>query len=449
MPAVTIQPASGPGAPSVSGVRVFLSYSHEDSRLAKKFVQYFELLAQSMRLDPRDVLFFDERRLVAGYEWEPTLLESIARADVFVFLVSADSLRANHYCMRMEVARAAQAGKPIVPVVLTRCPWEGQPIPGHPHGLTLGDLGALPRGPRQQIKPVRDWERADEAWDAVTTGLRAVLERVSPATPGGGGAPAPAAQEPDAGTGDVDLIPYLCDQQSAVRRFDGGLEAWDARALFVLVKGVYDDNPAQFWNRLRLANLSEFLDGGALGPDKPLPLPVLEAESGADLRRSLLYELSDALTGNRYRIKDTPALTAALQGMDGMIALLAMPTARSAPALRTALEALLGLIDEIADDGVRRRIIVAVTLEDEGLVERRMADEWDLHRFRGSLVVELDPLCAVTAQDARIWHVQHRIRERFRLDESGITDLFPTRDDALRLRHFHTGFQRLLGRRAR
>jgi hypothetical protein len=63
--------------------------------------------------------------------------------------------------------------------------------------------------------------------------------------------------------------------------------------------------------------------------------------------------------------------------------------------------------------------------------------------------VELDPLCAVTAQDARIWHVQHRIRERFRLDEGGITDLFPTMDDALRLRHFHTGFQRLLGRRAR
>jgi hypothetical protein len=448
MPAVTIQPASGPGAPSVSGVRVFVSYSHEDARLAKKFVQYFELLAQSMRLNPREVLFYDERRLMAGYAWEPTLLDGIAQADVFVFLVSANSLRGDHYCMRVEVARAAQAAIPIVPVILTRCPWEGQPIPGHPQGLTLGDLGALPRTPRQQIKPVTAWERADEAWDAVTTGLRAVLERVSPAAPGGG-APAPAAQEPDGGTGDVDLIPYLCDQQSAVRRFDGGLEAWDARALFVLVKGVYDDNPAQFWNRLRLANLSEFLDGGSLGPDKPLPLPVLEAESGADLRRSLLYELSDALTGNRYRIKDTPALTAALQGMDGMIALLAMPTARSAPALRAALEALLGLIDEIADDGVRRRIIVAVTLEDEGLVDRRMADEWDLHRFRGSLVVELDPLCAVTAQDARIWHVQHRIRERFRLDEGGITDLFPTMDDALRLRHFHTGFQRLLGRRAR
>lgn len=447
MPALTIQPASGPGAPSVAGVRVFVSYSHEDARLAKKFVQYFELLAQSLRLNPREVLFYDERRLTAGYAWEPTLMDGIAQAHVFVFLVSANSLRADHYCMRVEVARAAQAAIPIVPVVLTRCPWEGQPIPGHPQGLTLGDLGALPRTPRQQIKPVTAWERADEAWDAVTTGLRAVLERESPAASGGG--TAPAQEAPDAGTGDVDLIPYLCDQQSAASGFDGGLEKWDARALFVLVKGVYDDNPAQFWNRLRLAHLSEFLDGGSLGPDKPLPLPVLEAESGADLRRSLLYELSDALTGNRYRIKDAAALTAALQGMDGVIPLLAMPTARSAPALRAALEALLGLIDEIVDEDVRRRIVVAVTLEDEGLVARRLADEWDLHRFRGSLVVELDPLCAVTSQDAQIWHRQHHIRERFRLDESGITGLFPTRDDALRLRHFQTGFQRLLGRRAR
>ncbi|HEX9938825.1 MAG TPA: toll/interleukin-1 receptor domain-containing protein [Longimicrobium sp.] len=453
MPSVTIQPASGPGAPSISGVRVFLSYSHEDSRLARKFVQYFELLAQSLRLNARDVLFFDERRLLPGYAWEDTLLESIAEADLVVFLVSANSLQAEHYCMRMEIARAAAAGIPIVPVVLTKCPWEGQGIPGDPRGRLLGDLGALPRNSKNHIKPVTHWERPDEAWDAVATGLRALLEKVSPAA-AGGPPPSPAA-EPDAGVVDIDLIPYLCDQRSAVRRFDAGLEAWDARALVVLVKGVYDDNPAQFWNRLRLENLAEFLDidslrGASLAPDRPLPLPAMddEGESGAGLRRTLLHELSEALTGNRYRIKDVAALTAAMQGMDGVIALLAMPAARSAPALRATLEALLALIDEIPDEDVRRRTLVAVTLEDDALAARRLADEWDLHRFRGSLVVELDPLCAVTSQDARIWHVQHRIRDRFRLDEQRITGLFQ-KDDGLRLRHFESAFQRLLGHRGR
>jgi divalent metal cation (Fe/Co/Zn/Cd) transporter len=158
----------------------------------------------------------------------------------------------------------------------------------------------------------------------------------------------------------------------------------------------------------------------------------------------LLHEISDALTGNRYRIRDVAGLSAAMQGLDGVIALLAMPATGSASALKATLEALLGLIDQIPDDDVRRRILVAVTLEEEGLVARKLVDEWDLHRFRGSLVVELDPLCAVTSQDARIWHVQHRIRDRFRLDEQKITGLFP-KDGVLRLRRFESAFQRLLG----
>lgn len=452
MPSVTIQPASQQGAPASTGVRVFVSYSHEDSRLARKFLTYFDLLVQSMGLAPRDVLFVDERRLRAGYKWEEVLLAGIDEADLFVFLVSANSLQADRYCMHMEVPRAAAAGIPIVPVVLTQCPWGGQAIPGHPKGLTLGDLGALPRNAKQQIKPVTHWERADEAWDTVTTGLRPLLRKESPRAPGA--AQPPPSDEPGAGVVDAELIPYLCDQQSVVRRFDAGLEAWDARALVVLVKGVFDDNPPQFWNRLRLENLSEFLDndslrGAGLGPDKPLPLPAMDdAEVGAGLRRTLLYELSDALTGNRYRIKDVETLTAAMRGMDGVIALLAMPDGRSARALRASLEALLSLIDEIPDDDVRQRTIVAVGLEDPALAQSRLADEWDLHRFLGSLVVDLDPLCAVTSQDARNWHFKHRIRDRFHLDEERVTGLFEN-DGAIRLRHFQSAFQRLLGHRGR
>jgi hypothetical protein len=452
MPLPIIQPASGHGAAaSGAGVRVFLSYSHEDSHLVKGFVRHFELLAQSLGLAPREVLFHDERRLVSGGEYAETLLDAIDQASVFVLLVSSNSLRADRYCMRVEVARAAAAGIPIVPVVLTTCRWEEQRIPGHPRGLTFGDVGALPLNTRRQVRPVARWDSADDAWHAVTSGLLPHLERAAPG-------PAAVATAPTAptegGVVDIDLVPYLCDQRSAVRVFDRGLAAWDSRALVVLVKGVYDDNPAQFWNRLRLAHLSDFLEedslrGAGLSPDRPLPLPA-DDEPGSpdDARLVLLHELSDTLTGNRFRIRTVEALTTALRGMDGVIALLAMPAARSAAALRQTLEALLGLIGDIGDEAVRRRVVVAVALEDPALVDRRLAGVWELGRFAGTLVVELEPLCAVTAHDARIWHLEHRIRERFRVDEPGITGLFP-QGDGLRLRPFHSGFHRLLGPRAR
>jgi hypothetical protein len=451
MPLPLIQPARGSAVPSLAGLRVFLSYSHEDSRLVEGFVRHFELLAQSLGLNAHEVLFHDERRLLAGYEYTETLLDAVDQSSVFVFLVSSNSLRADRYCMRVEVARAAAAGIPIVPVVLTTCRWEEQRIPGHPRGITFGEVGALPRNARQKIRPVAKWERADDAWYAVTSGLLPHLEHASP--PAAAALPAQVAG-PEAGGVDIDLVPYLCDQRPAVRVFDHGLGAWDTRALVVLVKGVYDDNPAQFWNRLRLENLSDFLEvdslrGAGLSPDKPLPLPADDAPGSLnDGMQALLHELSDTLTGNRYRIRTVEALTTALQAMDGVIALLAMPAAPSADALRHTLEALLSLVGGIADESVRRRVVVAVTLEDPALLDRQLADEWDLGRFAGTLVVELEPLCAVTEKDARIWHVQHRIRERFRVDEQGITGLFSP-DERLRLRHFHSAFHRLLGRRAR
>ncbi|HEX6911489.1 MAG TPA: toll/interleukin-1 receptor domain-containing protein [Longimicrobium sp.] len=451
MPLPILQPASGPGAPSVAGVRVFLSYSHEDSRLVKGFVRHFELLAQSLGLDHRQVLFYDDRRLVAGEEYGDTLLDAIDEASLFVFLVSSNSLRADRYCMRMEVPRAARREVPIVPVVLSTCRWESQKVPGHPRGITFGDLSALPLNSKRQLRPVARWDSGDEAWYAVTEGLLPYLAKAAPTAP----APPPPAPalSPEAGVADIELLPYLCDQRPAVRVFDSGLGAWDTRALVVLVKGVYDDNPAQFWNRLRVQHLMDFLEvdslrGGGLSPDRPLPLPASEdAGSPDDARQVLLHELSDALTGNRFKIRTVEALTAALQAMDGVIALLAMPDAPSAAALRGTLEVLLGLLGGIQDEAVRRRVVVAVTLEDPVLVDRKLADEWDLGRFAGTLVVELEPLCPVTRQDARSWHKQHQVRERFRVDEQGITALFPG-EERLRLRHFHSGFHRLLGRSA-
>jgi hypothetical protein len=159
----------------------------------------------------------------------------------------------------------------------------------------------------------------------------------------------------------------------------------------VLVKGIYDDNPTRFWERLRLEHLAQFLAadtgrGAMLGLDKPLILPVKDAGSGspAAVRRAILHELSYTLTGNRYSVRDAEGLARAMEAIDGTIALLAIPAVDSIAALKTALEALLGLLDEISTDSVLKRTVIAINLEHHGLTKRNLATRWTLSRFSRS-----------------------------------------------------------------
>jgi hypothetical protein len=465
MPSATILPASGSNDGAVSGVRVFLSYAHEDSQLIGKFIDHFGVALQTMRLQREEVLFVDREHLRAGDDWEPALLREIDEAHIFVFLMSASSLHEDGYCMRGELLRAAAKEKRIVPVLLRTCDWEDQKIPGDRRERTLSALTAIPCDPERKVKAVENWEHPDEAWHEVVKALKPLVKEASAA--GGGGVPRPrtsdrrSSAQPGAGVVDLDLIPYLCDQQPAVHRFEKGMKAWDTRALVVLVKGVWADNPVQFWTRLRVQYLAKFLDGSLHAPETPLELPVKDqAQSGADRRETLLHELSEMLTGDRYEIENVAGLTVKLREIDGTIAMLALPDAKGAPggwrawlrlprrprgptALREALEALLALIDEIEDATVRRRMVVAVNLEDEEVAEARLATEWDLHRFRGSLVVELDRLSAVTSDDAGHWHRAERIRDHFQVEEERVLGLFPP-GTRLRLRDFHSAFHRLL-----
>ncbi|HEU4562401.1 MAG TPA: TIR domain-containing protein, partial [Longimicrobium sp.] len=215
--------------------RVFLSYSHDDFELAATFVKYFKPVARRLGVD----FFYDADRLRAGYRWEETLLRELRQSQLLIFLVSINSIDEDGYCMGTELRFAAEHGFPIVPVVLSECPWRDPPIPGDPHGATLDQWQVLPLR-NGDIVPVTHWEnRADQAWSTVVEGLREILEEDAPG-------PALVLPHRPAAAGrppvDVKLLPYLCDQQPWLDGFDGGLLTWDERALVVLVKGQYRDN---------------------------------------------------------------------------------------------------------------------------------------------------------------------------------------------------------------
>ncbi len=438
-------------------LRVFVSYSHADSHVAARFRDYFGVFLQGYHLDAKEVVYFDQDRLLAGDEYEPILEEAIRGADLFIFLVSVDSLKKERYCMRVEVPLAAQYGIPIVPVILSRCPWERQPISGAPPGHTLDGRNALPRGP-EGLKPVADWDRPDQAWSAVVDGLLTRIEKIV----GVRGVPRAVrplalAAEAEPAAEDVGLVPYLCGNRPAVGSFRSRLtDDWDERALVVLVKGVDGDNPPQFWYRLRHQILSKFVARdsrrrpGLAADDKPLTLPVEEAEDATaeELRRTILFDLSDAVTQDDFQCPNVRTLATVMRETEGVFTFLAIPPVQPEPALRGSLEALLDLLAGIRRREVLRRTLVVVLLQDAGLDDRAISDEWELHRHPWVRVVELGPLKPVTKLDVHHWHLKHQIFQRFRLEVGRVEALFGKRA-SLRLRDFDAGFQSLVGPRKR
>jgi hypothetical protein len=108
-----------------------------------------------------------------------------------------------------------------------------------------------------------------------------------------------------------------------------------------------------------------------------------------------------------------------------------------------AIEALLSIIEEIADERALRRMIVAVNLEQPALMDRKLSFEWNLRSFARTVLIELDPLAAVNQYDARLWYIQRRINDLFGVSEESVAALFPS-DTSLRMRVFESRVQPLL-----
>jgi hypothetical protein len=418
--------------------RVFISYSHGDAEDARRFHDHFSLLVQAPELAlSAEHVFFDQARLLAGEQWDSSIQAELQRADFLIFLVSRHSLNST-YCMRHEVAVAARRGIPILPILLNPCSWEHIAIPDDPEGRTLGQLGALPKDERFGLKPVSDraWTNRDHAWNRVMEGLRARLKAPS------------AAKSARSGTLHAHL-PYFCDQDPIAGRFDLALGKWDGHALVVLVKGIYEDNPAGFWTRLHRRNLRERVECRRQTCLDVAPLAWPEAEPFLAARDELAYrvrcEVSRALTGNGFLIDTPEALGPVLAELAGVRPLVAALPRESAKATRASVEALLEFLDG-AGSADLSRLVVALVLENDNLLDKNLTRLWKLQGYRRSHVVELTKLNPIDRQHVREWHRMQSIAEKFRVSETELLDhVFSAAPVPLRLRQFDDIVTPLLG----
>ncbi len=106
-----------------STVRVFVSYSHQDT----KYLENNSLLGFLSGLKRDNFEFWDDRSIRAGDLWDDVIKAEIEKADIVLALVSQGFLN-SRYCTEVEMRRFLErrrsAGLIIFPIIISPCNWE-------------------------------------------------------------------------------------------------------------------------------------------------------------------------------------------------------------------------------------------------------------------------------------------------------------------------------------
>ena len=127
-------------------IRVFVSYAHANRDAVELLLDHLGWLENDERIE-----LFDDRKLIAGEEWDKRLRHEIAVADIVLFVVTAKFM-SSPYCTKVElkeVLRRREAeGICVIPILAETCAWTSMP---------LAELQALPRDDSLQLKPLNKW----------------------------------------------------------------------------------------------------------------------------------------------------------------------------------------------------------------------------------------------------------------------------------------------------
>ena len=141
-------------------MKVFLSYSHQDSAVLEQLHKHLAILRRQGHIET----WFD-RDILAGSELDAEIAENLESADLFFLLVSADFLDSS-YCFDREMQRALQrhdCGEArVIPIIAEPCDWKP---------TKLGDLRALPK----DGLPISEWKNRNIAYLDIVNELRRIV----------------------------------------------------------------------------------------------------------------------------------------------------------------------------------------------------------------------------------------------------------------------------------
>ena len=147
-----------------SKLRLFISYSHEDEKMKNELDKHLVMLKRSGKVE-----VWNDRKLVAGQEWDSEIKNEMQAADIILLLISAD-FNNSEYIWKEELSHAMQRHEQgtarVVPVILRKCEWSDMPY---------AKLQALPRGAR----PVSDFPDKDDAFTDIASGIRLLIDTLA------------------------------------------------------------------------------------------------------------------------------------------------------------------------------------------------------------------------------------------------------------------------------
>jgi hypothetical protein len=146
------------------GAYIFISYAHEDEDLKKELDKYLKVLKRSSK-----VQVWHDRQLIAGEEWDQTIMSELNKANIILLLISVD-FNASDFIWDKELASAMkrhEAGTAhVVPIILRKCEWSSLPY---------AKLQALPRN----AKPVAEYSSRDDALTEIAIGIEKLVDHVN------------------------------------------------------------------------------------------------------------------------------------------------------------------------------------------------------------------------------------------------------------------------------
>ena len=142
-------------------LKLFISYSHEDEQLKNYLDKHLIMLKRSGKIE-----VWNDRKLVAGQEWDNGIKKEMQQADIILLLISAD-FNNSEYIWKQELAAAMERHElgtaRVVPVILRKCEWNEMPY---------AKLQALPNGAR----PVTEFADKDDAFTDIASGIRLLVD---------------------------------------------------------------------------------------------------------------------------------------------------------------------------------------------------------------------------------------------------------------------------------
>ena len=108
----------------------------------------------------------NDRKLVAGQEWDAEIMNALEKANIILLLISVD-FNASDFIWDKELASAMKRHEEgtahVVPVILRKCDWSKMPY---------AKLQALPRN----AKPVTEYTNRDEAFTEIAQGIESLVD---------------------------------------------------------------------------------------------------------------------------------------------------------------------------------------------------------------------------------------------------------------------------------